>query len=303
MLAGDFSFTHYSATMVIFFNKRLNEDYGLGNPYAQVKDGKWTFDAFHGFAKQTVTDLNGDGRMDKDDRYGYMSLTFLLYPAFMTGANEPYILKDASDTPYLNIGSERFIQAYHKMIGIMHDGDLLYDADLPGRDHRDQDSMFPGNQTLFWTELMNWSKILRDMEADFGILPHPKYDEVQANYRCMVAGSIYMGVPITNLDLDRTGVILEALSAESRKSVMPVYYDTVLKTKISRDDESGEMLDIIFAARSYDLADSAWGGQVYGPFNNLARGNDGDVASFLDKNQDRIAAAIEKTLDSLAQNN
>jgi len=302
MLGGDFSFTHYSATMVMFFNKKLAADYALEDPYALVRDGKWTFDKFHSLARQTIEDLNGDGIMDKDDRYGYLSLTFLLYPAFMTAANESYIKKDDTDTPYLNIGSEKFVQVYAKMLGIMHDGYLLFDANVAD-DHRLQNIMFPNNQTLFWTELMNWSKILRDMEADFGILPHPKYDETQEEYRSMVAGTTLMTVPTTNTDFDRTGVILEALCAQSRKSVMPVYYDTVLKTKISRDDESGEMLDVIFANRVYDLADVAWNSQCYEPFNNLARGNNADVASFLDRNKDRIDAAIERTLNAFNDNN
>ena len=302
MLGGDFSFTHYSATMVMFFNKKLIEDYSLEMPYNLVKNGEWTFDKFHSLAKATVEDLDGDGVMNSNDRYGYMSLTFLLYPAFMTAANQPYIIKDDSDTPFLNIGNEKFVDVYQKMIGIMHDGFLLFDADVAGN-HRLQDVMFPNNQTLFWTELMNWSKILRDMDADFGILPHPKYDQIQENYRSMVAGTTFMTVPLTNTDLDRTGIILEALCAESRKSVMPVYYDTVLKTKISRDDESGEMLDIIFATRSYDLADVVWGSQCYGPFNTLARQNNADVVSFVDRNKDRIEVAIEKTLDALNENN
>ena len=45
------------------------------------------------------------------------------------------------------------------------------------------------------------------------------------------------------------------------KRVIPAYYDVQLKTKIARDDESSEMLDIIFAGRKYDLGSIYdWGG-------------------------------------------
>ena len=44
-------------------------------------------------------------------------------------------------------------------------------------------------------------------------------------------------------DLDRIGVILESLSYEGYKSVISAYYDTMLKNKLMRDEDSIEMLD------------------------------------------------------------
>jgi hypothetical protein len=37
------------------------------------------------------------------------------------------------------------------------------------------------------------------------------------------------------------------------KTVKPAYYDRTLKGKHARDDESQEMLDIIFSTRNYDV--------------------------------------------------
>ena len=52
-----------------------------------------------------------------------------------------------------------------------------------------------------------------------------------------------MVIPKTVQDLDRTGVILESLSYEGYKSVISAYYDTMLKNKLMRDEDSIEMLD------------------------------------------------------------
>ena len=52
-----------------------------------------------------------------------------------------------------------------------------------------------------------------------------------------------MVIPKTAQDLDRIGVILESLSYEGYKSVISAYYDTMLKNKLMRDDESIEILD------------------------------------------------------------
>ena len=46
-------------------------------------------------------------------------------------------------------------------------------------------------------------------------------------------------------DPEFVGIITEALAAESYKSVVPAYYDVVLKTKASRDEDSAEMIDLI----------------------------------------------------------
>jgi len=51
---------------------------------------------------------------------------------------------------------------------------------------------------------------LRDMETNYGVLPIPKYDEHQENYRHLVGldGNSIMGVPLSCGDTDLTSFIL-----------------------------------------------------------------------------------------------
>ena len=297
-LGGDFSLSHDSVTVALFFNKKLVADYGLNAPYQLVKDGEWTYERFFNMAKTVSEDLNGDSRFDENDRYGYMSLNFVAFPALIKSAGLDYVTKDSNDIPVLSMNNERFFNVYANLIEQTYQGNMFFDADAAGN-HRFQDTMFPGNQALFWTELLNWSSILREMDADFGILPHPKYDDSQDRYNILVFNPFFMMIPTTNTNLDRTGVIIEALCAESYKSVKPVYHDTMLRTKVSRDDESGEMLDIMFANRSYDLAQLYWGAEISDLFNdNLSKRRSGDVASFIERFGDRMNTAIQKTIDA-----
>ena len=298
-IAGDFCFAHYSAVMPMFFNKKMLADFGLESPYQLVRDGKWTLDKFADLSKGASVDVDGNGKWDQNDQYGFMSLNFLVYPSFMLSAGEKFVRKDADDVPYFAAGSQRFVDVYEKIVDILNAGDhRFFDADAAGN-HRYQDFMFPGNQVLFWHELMNWSKILRDMESDFGIIPTPKYDEAQQIYYSRVFNATMMAIPVTVGDIEREGIILEALCAESLKSVKPVYYDTMLKTKISRDEESGEMLDIIFANRVYDMGYLYWEGSVLGPYTAMAKTGKKEVASYVEKSQSKAAAAIQKTIDAL----
>ena len=159
--------------------------------------------------------------------------------------------------------------------------------------------MFTNNQVLFMPNtFLVATTALRDFTTDYGIIPYPKWDEAQEGYYTMVDGGHEgMAIPVSVSDVDFVGTIVEALNAESYKRTVPVFYDIVLKTKGSRDEESVAMLDMIFAGRVFDF------GYVYGEFGaafwvqNLIEKKSADIASYYEKNHKsydiRIADAIE----------
>jgi len=84
------------------------------------------------------------------------------------------------------------------------------------------------------------------MEADFGILPFPMWDEIQESYRSYANPSApSFAIPSTVSNLERTGIIMEALSAEGYRTIIPEYYDVILKVRDTRDDESELSIDFI----------------------------------------------------------
>ena len=141
------------------------------------------------------------------------------------------------------------------------------------------------------------SKYLRDFETDYGIIPYPKWDEKQEEYYTMVDGGHEgIAIPVSVADPDFVGTITEALNAESYKRTIPVYYDIVLKTKGSRDEESVTMLDMIFDGRIFDF------GYVYGEFGAafwpqfLIEKKSPDIASYYEKNHKKYD---EKMADAI----
>ena len=86
---------------------------------------------------------------------------------------------------------------------------------------------------------------LRDMESDFGVLPYPKYNPEDENYRNRNFGSSYFAIPITAKNLEMSAVVLEAQNFYSYRDVRPTYYETILKDKVARDQETAEMLDLV----------------------------------------------------------
>lgn len=55
----------------MFFNKEIAAEYDMPDHYQMVRDGKWTYDTFLTQARMVSIDVNGDGKMDYNDKTGY----------------------------------------------------------------------------------------------------------------------------------------------------------------------------------------------------------------------------------------
>ena len=135
---------------------------------------------------------------------------------------------------------------------------------------------------------------MRASDTDFGILPTPKFDEAQEQYWNTVSHHTtgLMSVPVTS-DAERTSVILEALAAESKYTVQPAYYDVSLKGKSTRDEESGEMLEIIIAGRVFDLGSIYAFGGFEGQYMGIAQNPSSDIVSIYTKLEKSTNKAID----------
>jgi ABC-type glycerol-3-phosphate transport system substrate-binding protein len=277
------------STGAFVFNKKLIQEHQLDNPYKLVQDGKWTFDAFYSQVKQASADLNGDGKMNKEDKYGFMQYRDVLHCLYHGGGGD-FGGKDENDIPYFTLDSEKSIAILERVFEIMNDSANTYrlhmsysegvtDAFVLGR------GMFEENRILYYWLRLRDIEALRGMETDFGILPIPKFDEAQANYRATVNFhvSACVTIPVTNDNPERTGLFLEALSCKSKYTVQPSYYDITLNGKYVRDDESSEMLDIIFANRVYDIG-------LIGDFAGIRN----IIDTMVDKDNRNFVSEIEK---------
>lgn len=253
--SNNLSYDEFAGSKVYFFNKQLIENYRLDNPYDLVFDGKWTLDRLISMTKDTYEDLNGNGSPDENDRYGM--LTTISHNAWSVALGIPEWQKN-KDTIDIVAMSNRMLEAFDKI----HDwyfnskGLRTYSS---GKDENMQEirKIFGEGRAVFSFGFIGWSgSEYRDSDVDYGIIPYPKFDETQENYRVFLGvNSINMfSIPITVTNTDRTGVILEALSAEGYRQVIPTYYEIALKDKYLRDEESVQMLDLITASRTISFS-------------------------------------------------
>jgi len=105
---------------------------------------------------------------------------------------------------------------------------------------------FSKGRSIFVTGILSDTDIFRAMEDDFGILPYPKYNEQQKNYHSTSRDNLSVfAVPVDAKNPGMTGLITEAMCIASYEEVVPVYYEVVLKDKMSRDENSKDMIDLI----------------------------------------------------------
>ena len=298
LLAGDMLILDNEATNALVFNKDMMRDLGHHFPYESVKQGTWTFDALESLIRDAAVDLDGDGRMTENDQWGLVTFNDTLH-AFLVGGGGLLAEKDDRDVPFINFASEQNIRIAERAMDFLFETSFTYNVQREGwtiSPYR----IFQENRALFMWVRLRVIETLRGMEADFGILPIPKFDEHQPEYRSVVNPytGVLLAVPLTASDLERTSIILEAVSAESRYTLQPAYYDIVLQRQFARDVESEAMLDIIFSTRVYDI------GAIYGFGNNVFI-NYIELASTLSRGiatmYERRSAAFQRDIDRLVQ--
>ena len=246
LVTGDIALSMWDCMFVFYFNKQLVQDNDLPDLYETVKSGQWTFDKFSELSKTISKDLNGDGVYDKNDMFGFVTTTGTVVNAFPGGFDLAITYKDENNIPHPQLNIEKWSDAAAKLFDLHHNTQSTLVLPPDASDYNIIVPMFQENRALFFPQTLSFAGTMRAMETDFGILPFPMYDGNQKNYCSVIRNAMSLiGIPATVSSPGDCGLIMAALAAESYKTVIPAYYDIALKVKQTRDDESGEMLDII----------------------------------------------------------
>lgn len=251
IVVSDLSVTTLQLTYAFLFNKQLADNYKLEDMYTVVDEGRWTVDYLAEVSANVYTDLNGDSTRDEGDLYGYVGDLVTGNDAWLPAFNQPLITPTANGGLELSINTEKTIVALEKI------NDLYYNN--PGGyvvNYWEKYDMFKANKALFTqARLITLYDRLREMDVDFGVIPYPKFDESQDKYYSNTVDNYsVLCIPVTSKNTDMTGAIVEALSCESYRTVIPAFYDIALGTKYTRDERSTDMLDLIMDGRNYDIS-------------------------------------------------
>ena len=296
----------FENTLAVFYNKKQAQDLGFEDLYRIVREGGWTFDKFFEYAKAGIKNLGGNDKMTADDCWGIVAGNDEFYANFWIGAGINSVDKDANGMPYFALpGNERFLTMAQLIFDNKSIDGMYWDSHtrkLPlGTGIAAGIDFFRNGHAVFVVATIQEMVNLRDMEDDFGVIPFPKFEKEQPRYYSRISGGRPFVIPTTNQRPDIAGALMEAMACETSNTVYPAYYESSLKNKFSRDPETVEMLDLVRATLMYDLGDTIWFSDVRGPLTNDFNGKTNKIASWIEKNSDKVDKAIAKIVESIME--
>lgn len=297
-VSGAFSLYNYSTRHCYVFNEDImNAVAPEVDLFDEVREGEWTVDRMYELGAMAVLDLDGDGTMMADnDQYGIVSSVTRHYSALLAGANIKYIDRDENGDLYFAIPeSEYALTAISKLVQL-NAGNDIYTSGTNDIGGGAESPIFYNNRALFIAAYVGEAARMRDIEFNIGIVPSPKYTVEQEQYYSLVEGGAQTILPKTlgTEAQHKTAVLLDAFGYYSYMESIPAYIDRVLMTKVARNEDSSEMLEIVFDTSFYDLGTGVWSGDTKNTFTqNIFLPKSDSVVSHCEK----IGKAVSKKLE------
>lgn len=308
-LIGSISVQINETVQGVLFNKQMFKDNEFGDPYQLVKEDKWFMDTMFSFAKDIYADTGDlNGQIDIKDTFGIGGQNDTIYNYFY-GSNGRTALLDNDGIPTITLDSEANVTKLSYLIEKIRDKEVFMNANdyfnVPGYTSSPSEyivNAFAEGRMLFYCEGLLHVNTFRNYDIDFGVLPVPKYDANQEDYSHLIGawGATCVVFPI-HLDderLELAGAIVEAMSAESMNTLVPAYYEKLLKKRDTRDEEGEAMLDIIFNTISIDAGLTFNWGSIKTVFTSMISQGPDSFASNYDKVESSVKAEMDTTVET-----
>lgn len=250
MIVSDLNYTYAGQTWAMVYDKDVAVDYGITDIYDLVINGKWTIDKLSELTKDIYIDVNANNQRDEDDYYGIFYSAngcSLAADVYAMGVRTTEI--ENQELKFV-LNTEKAVSVFEKISQLQKSTGT---CDAPDATLL---KIFPRGRSLFASaQLRHCYDDFREFENTYAIIPLPKWDEAQSEYYTVVdAGCNIIAVLITAQNDELIGAMIEALSAESWRTVIPTYIHVALGQKASRDPQSREMVDLVLNSRYMDFA-------------------------------------------------
>ncbi len=272
-MVGDLNISNFKKMSAMYVNFDLSAEILKMNSTdlsKMIDDKSWTIEKFYALTKQCYKDTDKNPLMsgvpDQQDIFGFAwsGAETIQQMIFSTSIVEDmYERREGQFNVTLNLMNNSDIQELCEQLqDLIHNNEGAWDrrinnevgtSDFDGKIIKE----FSEGNYVFLAQRLTaaCSDYLREMSANFGILPYPtlyegddyiSYGETSASSLC---------IPLVvktkdNFQLDRSGAVLEALCAESYRYTIDAFYKDALQTRYTRDPDSVRMIDIIYESRN-----------------------------------------------------
>ena len=246
-------------TVAMVYNRDLGDEW-KGEEFSEqliqtVLDGNgaeggWTYDYLMNIINEYGwSDATNDGRTPDDSYAFYMTADWSI-DTWHAAWDVPCVKNTVENGLEDVMMNDKYLSLVDRMQTMYNDT-----PGIMGGTQAEATGAFMSNRALFTTTGLSATlNNLPNMENTYTILPQPKYDDNQKDYRsAMFDNYSVMSIPIT-ADAGFVSLITEALSIASEANVYPAYrFDSLQGTGVS-DADSIEMLDIVLNNTTWDIA-------------------------------------------------
>mgnify|MGYP005771026529 CR=1 FL=1 len=264
-LVGDYAPDRTRTLNCVYYNKQLYEEYykdedGL---YSIVLDGDWTIDKMREICTDVYVDLNTDGIPGREDQLGCCLNTLSNLDGLFYGSGAKITSRDEAGIPYIDMMNEHTANICEKLYELVYSTEGVYVSGSSFDEEIANRKKFAEDMSMFLIGFFYTAESLRDMDADYGIVPVPKLDKTQDDYVTGLHNIMRdIALPVNCQYPDEVCAVLEELAFQGNQTIIPAYYEVVLKDKYARDDLSAQMFDLIRDRCTTELA------YVYGTYCN-----------------------------------
>lgn len=303
--AGDAHLMGYDSSWCIFFNEDILKNNGLDMPYDLAREGNWTFDKLNEYVRAVaqVDVSQSDWTNGGNAVYGLVTHQHAPDKFIFSMGNE-YVTKETDGTLSFTIETEQFYSTVEKLAALLSDNTVTLQGNSNDfSEDKGYVYAFMNGYAAFLTAEVKTANNIRDMEDTFGILPFPKYDTAQEDYRTpLMYGLLVMTIPTTNGNAEETAMVMDALAYESSQSVVPVYFDNTVAHKGLRNENSVEMLKIMKYSRSADIAVVyGWNSTLASTIQSNIFAGKTEAASVVAAQKSAITTEIEEFMELLGK--
>ncbi len=289
MIKTDMSYLDISETWCLYFNKTLMDDMNIEYPYQSVIDGTWTIDELIKITKDVYVDENHNNVADKGDIYG-SSICYSMW-GWMDSFGIPMVIKDSEGRLVVTDRINDVSSAVDKVVTWLSKN---VGATTSGLENAHDTQEFENGHIMILQHVLGYSvnklRLIDDFE--YGILPMPKFSENQEYISTSMSYPFWIPNCQSADELEYTGLITEAFSAEGYKVLTPAYYETALKRKYSPSDIDAQVITIIHENRHPDIA-RYYDFGMYTILYDLNKAGSTDVTAYYDSRR----ASAQQVLD------
>ena len=243
------------AASLVFFNQKVADDEGIEDLFEVARMGEWTVEMMIELSENVAADLDGDDLINSsDDMYGLFSNSRDLLHYLYMGSGNKFARVNEDGYVELTIGKEDNLMIWQDILEDVLYTDFYFQNTVDPALVPEGYDPFKADRCLFFPSSVKTVLGLRDMSSAYGVLPIPKYDIYQEEYASLVwmHHDCVLGIPGSCTNTDMISTVLEHMSYISYYDVYPIFYDTVILGKSARDEQSKQMLELVFKTRAVD---------------------------------------------------